>query len=267
MLLHFCFPFCFQCFILYSIYTDLDLTLTWGKDSLRVAEKAIYSCSAAAAVFWKMNRIRLCLITFHITWWTAVEKKHKMNPARQPLDTLLLTGAFLPPPPPACVFLIRIYAWGGSARRGSSQHKGRHFSHSVSEWEVQFMSTHDLEDMGCGTSSSTKDRKSEKGECQWEVGGARFLEWPRESEPASPSPLSQGSHSLLQPPPCACAQGAVTPAEGWMLAERGKLPLGRCGFEFRMYHKVLSKKELMFDLISAENVQYKNVNFKPSGRE
>lgn len=66
-LLHFCFPFRFQCFILYSIYTDLDLTLTWGKDNLRVAEKAIYSCSAAAAVFWKMNRIRLCLITFHIT--------------------------------------------------------------------------------------------------------------------------------------------------------------------------------------------------------
>lgn len=62
------------------------------------------------------------------------------------------------------------------------------------------MSTHDLEDMGCGTSSSTKDRKSEKGECQWEVGGARFLDRPRESEPASPSPLSRGSHSLLQPP-------------------------------------------------------------------
>lgn len=139
--------------------------------------------------FGKCTRIRLCLITFHITWWTAVEKKDNMNPAEQPLDTLLLTGAFLPPP--SCVFLIRIYDWGGSARSGSSQHKGRHFSHSVLEWEVKFMSTHDLEDMGCGTSSSTKDRKSEKGECQRGCLSSWMNGEQSQSEPDSPSPLSR----------------------------------------------------------------------------
>lgn len=150
--------------------------------------------------FGKCTRIKWCLITFHITWWTAVEK-HKMNPAEKPFDTLLLTGAFLPPPSPSRVFLIRIYDWGGSARSGSSQHKGRHLSHCVLEWEVKFMSTHDLEDMGCGTSSSTKDRKSEKGECQ---RGCLSSWMKREPEWAgfafSPFP-GQGSHLLPQPPP------------------------------------------------------------------
>lgn len=54
----------------------------------------------------------------------AVEKKRKMNPAEQPLDTLL-TAAFLPP---LCVLLIRIGDRSGSVRRGSSQSTGKHFS-------------------------------------------------------------------------------------------------------------------------------------------
>lgn len=52
-----------------------------------------------------------------------------MNPAEQPLDTLLLTGAFLPP---LCVLLIRICDPGESVRRGSSQRKGKPF-HTVLE--------------------------------------------------------------------------------------------------------------------------------------
>lgn len=115
---------------------------------------------SGSAVFWKIDRIRLCLIAFHITWWTAVQKKHKMKPAEQPPDALLLMDLF----PPSSVFPHRICAWTGPAR-SRGQQPGAHFSLSAWEHEVEFTSTHDLENMGCGSSASTKE-KAHKGECE-----------------------------------------------------------------------------------------------------
>lgn len=116
-----------------------------------------------------------------------------MNPAEQPVDTLLLTGAFLPT---LCVLLLGSVTQVNQSEGALHSAEGSTF-HTVLEWEVEFMNTPNLEDMGCGTSSATKDKKSEKGEFQ---ECACLPEWKGEGELGSSSAPFSITHMVLKLP-------------------------------------------------------------------